>query len=446
MPAYQLRRQCRGSMNTIRISLGVFGLCCLAAAPARATETYHLGPGDHVEVKVSDFRAGTGEAYQWTAFSGSPSDFIVGPDGRLSLPTVGQIDAVGNTTAELEVTIATRLQAKAGLTTRPDVSVQIVKFRPFYVIGIVDKPGEYDYRPGLTVLQAVGVGGGLEHSASDTMLGYLKDSLIARGDLRVLAADLESLRAEQARLDAEIGNRDAIVYPDDLRDKSSNPDTARAMREEQLLFESRRGGIANQIQIIEKNKAYLHDEISSLGQKGITVVTQLTAMRKELDMVSTLVAKGLTAVPRELELEQNIAQIQGNQLDIQLAEVRANEDIAKSDRDILDLQTTRRNEELTEAAEVRVKLSETLEKIQTSQALIQQAEVRAPMETMAALDGIAKPAYLLSRHNEKGEPETIPAQESDLVQPGDVVRVMLRLPDTPPRSSDAPLAPPRGVN
>ena len=435
-------------MNRLRLGAGVFTLCCLAFSPTRAAEVYRLGPGDHVEVKVSDFRAGTGEAYQWTAFSGSgaAADFIVAPDGRLSLPVVGELDAAGKTTADLEDAIAARLQAKAGLTTKPDASVQVVKFRPFYVVGIVDKPGEYDYRPGLTVLQALGIAGGLQRTTTDALLGFVKDSLTARGDLRVLAADLATLRARQARLDAEIADKEAIAFPDELRAKSDDPDVARAMREEQFLFDAQRSGLANQLTTIEKNKAFLHDEIASLGQKGEAIGSQLASMHKELDLIAGLVSKGLTAAPRQLELEQNIAQIESNQLDVQVAIVRANEDISKSDRDIEELKTTRRNDELTEAADVRVKLAETIEKMQTSQALVQEAEVRAPMETMANVEGYGKPIYMLTRHNDKGQIEETPVQESDLVRPGDVVRVLPRLPDAGAPASAAPSAPTRAVN
>jgi protein involved in polysaccharide export with SLBB domain len=431
------------------VGAAVFGFGCLAHFPARATEVYRLGPGDHVEVKVSDFRSATGEAYQWTAFnSATATEFIVAPDGRLSLPVVGELEAAGKTTADLERSIADKLQTKAGLTTKPDAAVQIVKFRPFYVVGIVDKPGEYDYRPGLTVLQAVGIAGGLERTTTDALLGFIKDTLISRGDVRVLAADLISLRARQARLDAETAEKDTIAFPNDLLAKSDDPDVARAMREEQILFDAQRTGLANQVATIEKNKAFLHNEIASLGQKSDTIAAQLAAMRKELDLISGLVSKGLTAAPRQLELEQNLAQIQNNQLDVQVAIVRANEDISKSDRDILELQTKSRNDELTEAADVRVKLAETMEKMQTSQALVRQAEVRAPMETMTNVEGYGKPIYVLSRRDDKGQAQELTVQESELVQPGDVVRALPRLTDTTPSSAASPgsPAPARVVN
>lgn len=410
-------------------SLGIaaiFGLALMATASSRAGagEAYLLATGDRIQVRVSDFRAGAGEAFQWTMFSQEPDEFIVGPDGYLSLPVVGQIEAAGKTTAEIEETITTKIQAKAGLTTRPDASVQIVRFRPFYVVGGVDKPGEYDYRPGLTVLQAVGIAGGLQRVTTDELIGFEKDALNSRGDLRVLNADRISLIARRARLDAEVAGQPQITFPSEFVSAVNDPDVARAQREEQLLFEAHQVGLASQVDPLERNKTYLHGEIDELHKKGESVDRQLDATRKELDVIAGLVNKGLSSAPRKLQLEQNVAQIEADQLDVQVAIVRANEDIAKSDRDIADIKSKLRYDTLQEAEDVRVKLAETIEKIQTSQTLIQEAEVRAPGMLQATMNSYLKPIYTILRRGKDGTPANVNAGESDPVQPGDVVRVL----------------------
>ena len=79
---------------------------------------------------------------------------------------------------------------------------------------------------------------------------------------------------------------------------------------------------------------------------------------------------------------------------------------------------------LQEAADVRDRIAETANKIETSQTLIRQAEVRAPNMTLPKVAGYEKLTYVLSRRDKDGRAENLPAQESDLVQPGDVVRVI----------------------
>ncbi len=208
----------------------------LSAFRAGAAESYTLGPGDRVQVRVFDFRSG-GAATQWTGFDGS-ADYIVGPNGHLSLPIAGELDAQGKTTTELEEAIASKLQERAGLISKPYASVQIVRFRPFYVVGAVEKPGEYEYRPGLTVLQAFGMAGGPQRANSDQLIGLEKDALTSRGDLRVFSVDRTSLLASKARLDAEVAGKQELDFPEELsKSAAKNPDVARILREEQLLFE-----------------------------------------------------------------------------------------------------------------------------------------------------------------------------------------------------------------
>jgi polysaccharide biosynthesis/export protein ExoF len=390
---------------------------CLLAAP-----DYTLGPGERVQVRVSGFHSG-GEAYQWPGYEGG-ADFVVGPNGRLSLPIVGAVQAEGKTTEELEDEIAAKLQAKAGLIAPPHASVQIVRFRPFYVVGAVDKPGEYEYRPGLTVLQAFGVAGGAQRANSQQLIGLEKDALNSRGDLRVLSVDRISLMARQAGLQAEIADKPQVEFPEELRTKASDPDVARVIREEQLLFDSRRAGLAKPISALEQTKTSLLDEIATLQQKSATIDKELVAMRQEREIIIGLLKRGLTGNTRQLELDQSIAQIEGNQLDVQVAMERASEDLSKADRDIADLKSKFMKDALEANTAVRDKLAQTIEKIETSRTLIDEAEMRAPNMTLPKMANYAKPTYLRSRRGKDGKLETLAVQENDGVEPGDVIRVI----------------------
>ena len=406
-----------------RLFLGALAFAFFSGSPflVEAAELYTLGPGEHIQVKVSDFRSG-GEVYQWPPYE-TGNDLIVGPNGRVSLPILGELDAAGKTTAELKEEIATTLQAKAGLIARPDVSVQIVRFRPFYVVGEVEKPGEYEYRPGLTVLQAFAIAGGLPRAAPDQLPGFEKDALVSRGDLRVLSVDRISLLARQARVEAEIANSAELVFPIELQTKAADPEVAALLREEKLLFDSNRNGLAKQLEELERNKTYLRDEINQLQQKNVTLDVEVAAMRKERDLVASLLSRGLSAAPRQLELEQSVAQIESNQLDVRVAIARATEDISKSDREILGIKERVQKDLLKEAADVRMKLLEIADKIQTSQNLVHEAEVRAPNMIMSNGASIASLNYFLTRSGVDGKVENLSVGENDRVQPGDVLRV-----------------------
>ena len=310
----------------------------------------------------------------------------------MALPLVGELQASEITTSALAAAIAEKLQAKVGLATRPDASVEVKKYRPFYVLGSVDKPGEYDYRPNLTVLQAVSIAGGMSRVPGEALLGYAREALVSHGDLRGLAADRIDLLARQARLDAEIGTADKLVFPAELTALAGDPEVARALREEQLLFNAHRDGLQAQTEVLGRSKTLLQHEIESLQAKDGALAHQLEINQKELDQISGLVSKGLVVVPRQLEMQRTTAQFESDRLDVQVAALRAREGMSKADQDILELGSRRRSDALQEASEVRNKLAQTLEKIATSQALITHSEISAPAAVTAQTHEAATPA------------------------------------------------------
>ena len=121
-----------------------------AAGTSDDTSAYRLGSGDKLRVVVFNEEQLTGEV-------------TVDPTGVISLPLVGVVRARGQTAEQLARAVADRLR---GTYLRdPNVSIQVVQTRPFYVIGEVAKPGEYPFRPGLTVQAAVAISGGFTFRA-----------------------------------------------------------------------------------------------------------------------------------------------------------------------------------------------------------------------------------------------------------------------------------------
>lgn len=391
---------------------------------AKAEEPYRLGPLDQLQVKVSDLRAGTGEAYQWQAFNG---DFTVGASGKVSLPVVGEIEASGRTTTDIAADIAERLKVKAGLATKPDASVQIVKFRPFYVTGSVERPGGYEFRPNLTVLQGVSLAGGIQRVPTEILLQFVRDAIQSRGNIKELSATRLALIARQVRLDAEIKDI-PLVFPAEIDARSKEPGIARIIREERLTLDARRASLNAQITNLKQNKEFLTEQISSLTSKDATTTEQLNVMKQELARVSGLVSKGLSAMPRQIETSQTIATLESTRLDVQIAVIRARQDISKADRDILDVRDQRRNIALQELAETRIRLNETIAKLEASRNLLYQVEVRSPATIVANTEAYSKPEYVILRRS-NGRSEQINADEGDLLQPGDVVRVQPHLTD-----------------
>jgi len=126
----------------------------LAQADAPASETaggYQLGIQDELRVTV----------FNEPNLSGQ---FVVNSNGMLSLPLIGEVRAAGTTIDQLRGEITTKLGD--GYLKNPKVSLQVLTFRPFYILGEVNKPGKYPYSTGLTVLNAVATAEGFTYRAN----------------------------------------------------------------------------------------------------------------------------------------------------------------------------------------------------------------------------------------------------------------------------------------
>jgi polysaccharide export outer membrane protein len=137
------------------IVLGLSG-CGNAAPVASASdltrdEQYLLAPGDKLHVIVFGEETLTG-------------DYVLTSAGNLSFPLVGNIRATDRTVEQLQADLARALGD--GYINDPRVSIQVVSFRPFYILGEVSRPGEYPVSTGLTIQQAVASAGGYTYRAN----------------------------------------------------------------------------------------------------------------------------------------------------------------------------------------------------------------------------------------------------------------------------------------
>ncbi len=84
-------------------------------------------------------------------------------NGVLAFPLIGNVPANGSTTSELQQKIAGKLNPEYLI--NPSVSAEIVNRRPFYVVGEVQKPGNYPYVTDMTAVNAIAMAGGFTRRA-----------------------------------------------------------------------------------------------------------------------------------------------------------------------------------------------------------------------------------------------------------------------------------------
>lgn len=115
------------------------------------TRPYLLGIGDRIRITI----------YNETTLTG---EYLVRGDGNISFPLLENIRAAGVQVPDLQTEIKERLAD--GYVLDPKVSIEVINYRPFYIMGEVARPGEYPFSMGLTLQNAVAVAGGYTYRAN----------------------------------------------------------------------------------------------------------------------------------------------------------------------------------------------------------------------------------------------------------------------------------------
>ncbi len=154
----------------------------LPPLPTAQGDDYQLGTGDQVRVVVFDQKQ-------------LSDDYDIGQSGTIDIPLLGPVRASGRTADGLAAAIAAGL-TRRGILRNPQVAVDVRRYRPFSILGEVNKPGQYAFEPGMTVLTAVSIANGFTYRAVESRVGIVRvrhgrsreykapaDALIAPGDV-----------------------------------------------------------------------------------------------------------------------------------------------------------------------------------------------------------------------------------------------------------------------
>jgi polysaccharide export outer membrane protein len=138
----------------------------LAATMLAGCSGYRPAPTAFHEVMDKPYLLGAGDRIRVTVFEQADltNTYSVDQSGYISFPLVGAIAARGHSAKQIEAQIADKL--RQGYLRDPDVSVEIDRYRPIFVMGEVGAAGQYSYVPGMTVYTAIAVAGGFTPRAN----------------------------------------------------------------------------------------------------------------------------------------------------------------------------------------------------------------------------------------------------------------------------------------
>jgi polysaccharide export outer membrane protein len=168
-----------------------------APRPAEgAPDSYKIGAGDFLTITV----------WRETTLTGS---YLVRPDGMISMPLLGDVQASAlsptQLAGELEIRLKTFIQD-------PNVNVQVsqIHSKVIYLLGEVTKKGPIDMTPGMTLLQAIASAGGLTDYANAKKIYILRND--SGEDVKIPAHYKEALKGNSS-LNLALQPGDTIVVP-----------------------------------------------------------------------------------------------------------------------------------------------------------------------------------------------------------------------------------------
>jgi exopolysaccharide production protein ExoF len=391
---------------------------CLALSLPQfaAAEDYRLGSQDKLTIRVAEWQTVEGTFRDWSSVNG---EYTVGPAGTLSVPFVGEMPASGKTTSEIAAAIGDALQRKLALADRPEASVEMAQFRPFYISGEVQTPGQFPYVPELTVLKAISVAGGIRHN-TDNGLQLGKDLVTAKGNYDISADQRLRLIVRRARIDADIAGKTTFEVPKEI---AGDPRLPAIVADEMAILTSDQKKLKLKLEALDDLKGVLQAEIESLQKKIVNQQRQVDLAKQQLDSIGPLAQKGLVVNTRVLSSEQSVADLQGQILDYETAILTAKQSISKATQDAIDAENTQSSSLAADRQQTEADLNEAALKVNMQQGLM--AEATDPA-SRAASDSNEQPSliYALVRVVD-GKTSEIAATENTPVQPGDVIKVKL---------------------
>lgn len=147
----------------------------LAATLLAGCSSYRPAPAAFHDALNQPYRLGAGDRVRVTVFEQESltNTYSVDQSGYLAFPLVGLVPARGSSAQQIEAAIAAKL--RQGYLRDPDVSVEVDRYRPIFVMGEVGAAGQYSYVPGLTIQKAIAMAGGFSPRANQSDVDVTRD-------------------------------------------------------------------------------------------------------------------------------------------------------------------------------------------------------------------------------------------------------------------------------
>ncbi len=386
----------------------------MSASPGLAVEPYRLAGGEKMTLRMGTWNATDRRFEPWAGVEGV---YTVAPDGVLSVPIAGALDVTGALPSELAEEIAGLVQRQIGLEEPPFVTVEVESYGQVFVGGVVASPGSYEFRPFMSVEQALTLAGGLLRGQAAAGGPVAPAVTRLESDIARFSAAVKSLEDAKERLETEI----AVYAEGDLTKEVAVSDA----RHDEVL--------AANLQLLRAERdsnrdlqKLLHEEIAQLSQEIDLRDSQIAAAREDLEATESLKDRGLAVAARVNAAASALSNHEAKRIQLEVARVSAQQELNLAVRNEATMLDRARQGRLVELQSVERDLTDTLARLELSRQLYAE-ELAVPVETANAGLGLPIPRYRVSRR--AGDAVmTVEVGLADPLLAGDMLTVSLEVP------------------
>ncbi|TFE98781.1 hypothetical protein B5M44_07795 [Shinella sumterensis] len=378
-----------------------------SVAPANAQgQEYRVASGDVLRVTV----------YGDPGLSGS---FPIGADGTIGYPLLGNVAVSGRPVEEVRQAIDAGLKEHIA---NLSVSVVVETYAPVFVVGEVQRPGRYEFRPGMIALELFALGGGQkEVLAQGDNAGVRLAGL--RQDYVDLGAQLLGQDVKRVRLEAELNGQPFTYRPSE---EIGTPDPRivdQIVEAERTLFELRRTTLDAELKSLEQQRAGYVDEIDTLEKSGKLRNGELTLLDEDVKLAQSMVARGLTSKTQLRDKQREISATNRDVLEFGSFLARARQNLVVIDSRLGSLREQRRGEVAAELRDLNIDILRLRRKMTYSLQAMAEAGIAIERKGGARQTAFRFSAVRLV----DGKYREVPVGQTDPVRAGDILRVSLAL-------------------
>jgi HlyD family secretion protein len=212
----------------------------------------------------------------------------------------------------------------------------------------------------------------------------LRQATSSSGSTRLSAAiinkALDELMARQARLQAERDGKDSVDFPVELLAREQDAEIDLLISGERKLFEIRRTARVGQKAQLQERVGQLQEQIQGLFEQVMAKQREILLIRQELEGVRELFRKNLIPMQRVTSLERDTARLEGEKGALVSSIAQAKGRITETNLQIIQIDQDLRTEVGRELADIRVKMSELVERKVAAEDQVKRIDIRAPQD------------------------------------------------------------------